>query len=74
LERHKSRYHERELASEGVRSSREGGERYRHDRAILLAHGYIVCKWWPVPCATKINPLMARTCQHTNDCPGEEVK
>ncbi len=74
LERHKSRYHEKELASEGERARERGMERYKNDRAILLAHGYVECKHWPVPCATKINPLMARICQHTNDCLGQEVK
>lgn len=69
LGRHKSRFHERELASEGVKSLREGGDKWERNNRWLLSHGYKKCPWWTVPCATKINPLMARVCKHMNDCP-----
>lgn len=69
LQRHKSRFHESELASEGVESLREGGDKYKRYEKYLLAHGYVKCPWWTVPCPTKINPLMARVCKHLNDCP-----
>ena len=69
LSYHLSRYHEDELAAEGKKSLREGGDKWERNRKYLLAHGYVKCPWWPEPCPTKINSLVARVCKHMNDCP-----
>lgn len=66
---HVTRYHEEQLAAEGNKSLREGGEKWRRDEVFLLHHGYVKCPWRTVPCPTKVNSLMARTCKHLNDCP-----
>ncbi len=69
LRKHKSRLHESELAAEGDKSLREGGDKWERNRQWLLAHGYVKCPWWSGPCPTRINPLVARVCKHMNDCP-----
>ena len=66
---HVSLYHEAEVVAGGDKSLREGGDLVERNNRWLLAHGYVKCPWWPVPCVTKINPLMARVCKHLNDCP-----
>jgi hypothetical protein len=71
LTRHKSRFHEGELAGEGVRSLREGGEKWRKNAEDLIAMGYISCQYFVgTPCPGPRNPLIKRTCQHLADCPG----
>jgi len=69
LSYHISRYHEEMLAAEGEKSLREGGDKWERNRQYLLTHGYVECPWWPVPCPTRINSLVARVCKHLNDCP-----
>lgn len=66
---HKSKYHEQSLAVEGERVRERGSDKWERNRQFLLAHGYVKCPWWPVPCPTRINPLIARVCRHLNDCP-----
>ena len=71
LTRHKSRFHEGELAGEGVKSPREGGDKWQHQREYLLEHGYYDCRYFSVtPCPGPVNPLIKRTCRHLADCPG----
>jgi len=66
---HQEKYHEERLAGEGVKSLREGDDKWKRNEAWLLAHGYVKCPWWTVPCPTRVNPIMARVCKHMNACP-----
>ncbi len=70
LNYHLNTYHESVVAAGGLRVREKGGYDRERNEAFLLAHGYVRCPWWTVPCPTRVNPLMATVCRHLNDCPG----
>ncbi len=71
LNRHISRYHERELAARGNRGMGKEGDKYQRDRVILHGHGYIDCPWFCGNlCPGPLNPMIKRVCGHLAECPG----